>query len=419
MKQFLIVLKFEMNNYFKNKSFVLTTVLLMLLSVLLIAVPPFIPGLLGGNDSVGTASARESGADEEELEDLQSLGLVNMAWNEDEAEALQTKMPAEWKTYASPEDLEAAVTREEVEAGFVLTGEDSAEYVVLNNSVMDSLETQFSQTAVQVQREKLLTEKGFSPEEIKTLDNTSISMDTVILGKDSAANYLYTYILVFVLYFIILIYGQMIAVSVTTEKSNRAIEILVTSVNSNSLIYGKVIAGALSGVIQVGLILGAACGTYAVFRGAWGNILDPLLHIPVNVLAAYSIFSLLGYLLYSLIYGALGALVSKTEDISKSSSAVTMIYVVAFFIAIFGMNNSDSLLMKITSFIPFTAHNSMFIRIAMGSVQWWEIMVSLVILILSCIGMGWLAAKLFRFGTLRYGNPIKLRNALKVMRHQK
>ena len=94
-----------MNNYFKNKSFVLTTVLLMLLSVLLIAVPPFIPGLLGGNDGAGTASARERGADEEELEDLQSLGLVNMAWNEDEAEALQTKMPAEWKTYASPEDL--------------------------------------------------------------------------------------------------------------------------------------------------------------------------------------------------------------------------------------------------------------------------------------------------------------------------
>lgn len=419
MKQFLIVLRFEMNNYFKNKSFVLTTVLLMALSVLLIAVPPLIPGLLGGNSNAGAASAEESGADEEQNEDLQSLGLVNMAWEEDDLQKLQEQMPADWIIYSSAEELEEAVNQGTVEAGFVLTGVDSAEYVVLNNSVMDSLESRFSEIAVQIQKEKLLTDKGFSAEEIQELDAMAVSVDTVILGKDSAANYLYTYILVFVLYFIILIYGQMIAVSVTTEKSNRAIEILVTSVNSNSLIYGKVIAGALSGVIQVGLILGAACGTYAIFRDAWGNLLDALLHIPGNVLAAYGIFSILGYLLYSLIYGALGALVSKTEDISKSSSVVTMIYLVAFFIAIFGMNDSDSMLVRITSFIPFTAHNSMFIRIAMGSVQWWEILLSLLILVLSCIGMGWLAAKLFRFGTLRYGNPIKLRNALKGMRHQK
>ena len=68
-----------------------------------------------------------------------------------------------------------------------------------------------------------------------------------VLGKDGEQNYWYTYVLVFVVYFLIIFYGQMIATSVTTEKSNRAIEILVTSVNPNSLICGKVLAGRLQG----------------------------------------------------------------------------------------------------------------------------------------------------------------------------
>ena len=82
--------------------------------------------------------------------------------------------------------------------------------------------------------------------------------ETMILGKDSAMNYWYTYALIFILYFLIIFYGQMIAVSVTTEKSNRAIEILVTSVDSNSLIFGKVLAGAIGGIVQAGVILGSA-----------------------------------------------------------------------------------------------------------------------------------------------------------------
>lgn len=416
MKQFLTVLKFEMNNYFKNKSFVLTTVLLAVLGALAIAVPPMIPGLLDKGPSKESQSSQTEQAKEA---DLESLGIVNEALNDGDLEELMAAYSADWNTYDSQETLENAVEQEEVEAGFVVNGENSATYVVVNNSIYDSREEKFTQAMMEIQKVKLLEAQGISPDQIEALDSLTASVDTKVLGKNSAKNYWYTYVLVFVLYFIILFYGQMIAVSVTTEKSNRAIEILVTSVNSNSLIFGKVIAGALSGVLQVLVILTACCGTYAIFRDSWGNMLDMLFHIPGNVLAAYGVFAVLGYLLYALIYGALGALVSKTEDISKSSSLITMVYIVAFFIAMFGMGNSDSLLMRVTSFIPFTAHNSMFIRIAMGSVAWWEIGLSLLILVASCVGTGILAAKLFRFGTLRYGNPIKFSNAIKGMRNHK
>ena len=145
--------------------------------------------------------------------------------------------------------------------------------------------------------------------------------------------------------------------------------------------------------------------------------MDFLFDIPAYVLVTYIIFALLSYVLYAFIFGMLGALVSKTEDISKSSSPVLMIYIASFMIAIFGMTaNSDSMLMKVASFIPFTSGNAMFIRVSMGNVAVWEVIVSAIIIAASCVVAGILAAKIFRFGTLHYGNPIKLKNALKKMK---
>ena len=151
---------------------------------------------------------------------------------------------------------------------------------------------------------------------------------------------------------------------------------------------------------------------------AWGGILDRLFDIPSRVLISFSVFGILSYLLYAFIYGMLGALVSKTEDISKSATPVTLIYVVSFLIAMFGLNVSDSMLIKVASFIPFTSGNAMFIRISMGSVATWEILVSLILLAGTCVFTGILAAKIFRFGTLNYGNPIKITKAIKSIREK-
>ena len=100
--------------------------------------------------------------------------------------------------------------------------------------------------------------------------------EDVILGKDGINNFLYTYVMVFVLYFLILFYGQMIATSITTEKSNRAIEILVTSVDSTSLIFGKVLAGAIAGLVQTAVILGGAVLSYRFLGSGWNGQLDML-----------------------------------------------------------------------------------------------------------------------------------------------
>lgn len=427
MKQFLTVLKFELNNYLKNKSFVVTTFILALVIAAVVLVPTMIPGLLDEeNNEPEVGGSQEVVLDEDidaEAEDETELELLGICLKKDaglDAEMVKTLYPAEWSTYEDEDAMKQAVEMGKLEAGFVIQSPTEIVYVVNDLSMYDYLGDMFGQTLAECYKQQYLIDKGLTPEEITESENFYVNVTEEVLGKDSGQNYWYTYVLVFVVYFLIIFYGQMIATSVTTEKSNRAIEILVTSVNPNSLICGKVLAGAIAGVLQVGIILGSGFVSYSFVKDAWGGMLDFLFDIPTNVLIIYAVFAILSYLLYAFIFGMLGALVSKTEDISKSSSPVLMIYIVSFMIAIFGMSSdSNNIVMKVASYIPFTSGNAMFVRVAMGSVPTWEVIVSGVILAVSCGIAGMLAAKIFRYGTLHYGNPIKLKTALKKVAQQK
>ena len=418
MKQFLTVLKFELNNYLKNKGFMITTLVLALVIAAVVIVPTFIPGLLGEESKEAESGTSEENVidsedDKEDAEEVYGICIKKDASSVN-LEMISTVFPADWRNYDSEKEIKNAVEAGEVEAGFVMETPTDVTYVVNDLSMYDYLGDMFSQTLSECYKNQYLMEKGLTEEEITESQSFYVNVEEEVLGKDSGKNYWYTYVLVFVVYFLIIFYGQMIATSVTTEKSNRAIEILVTSVNSNSLICGKVLAGAISGVLQAGIILGSGFISYGFVKEAWGGLLDFLFDIPTNVLVIYAVFAVLSYLLYAFIFGMLGALVSKTEDISKSSSPVLMIYIVSFMIAIFGMtSNSNSIVMKVASYIPFTSGNAMFVRVAMGSVPVWEVTISAVLLAVSCVIAGVLAAKIFRFGTLHYGNPIKFKTALK------
>ncbi len=415
MKQFLTVLKFELNNYFKNKSFVLTTIVLMVLAAGIIALPGL---LMGRDDSSSVSGGAESGAAAEETDGTVALFDKNGNISDPAAFGEAMGMNIEWVICTDSAQVEDAVNEGNAEAGFIVEDLLHYTYVVENRSMSDTLQGAFSQAAAMSWRAQTLTEEGLDPAEIESLYQVQPQYETQILGKDSAGSYAYTYMLIMILYFLLIFYGQMIATSVTSEKSNRAIEILVTSVDSNSLIFGKVLAGAIAGLIQCVLILGSAVGTYQIFRESWGGLLDNVFDIPVPVWAAFGVFGMMGYLLYAFCFGMLGALVSKTEDISKASMPVLMIYIISFFIAIMGLNDSNSLLVRVASFIPFTSSNGMLIRISMGSVEMWEIIVSGALLAVFCVGAGILAAKIFRFGTLMYGNPIKFTTALKKIREK-
>ena len=414
MKRFAIVLKYELKEYFTNKVFMGLTAVLALLGVAALFLPRFVDmSGFTGVQVTGGGSGEETESDSGE----ESLYLYVDQAGVLQEEALGGMFPGVlWQEAEDADALRAAVEAQEAEAGFVITGATQYEYYVYNKAMTDSNTAVFDQAMKLFYRMNYSREKGWDLGEIAAMYDVPITVTEQILNKDSGSNYWYCYVLVIIVFMLIVYYGQMIAVSVTNEKSNRAIEVLVTSTSPNSLLFGKVIAGAIGGVFQMGVILGAVLLSYQLNRDQWGGMLDMFLHIPGDVLLAFAFFGLGGYLFYAFLYGAMGALVSKTEDISKSVSGLMVVVMGVYFFSLLQLMNVDGTVIKVLSFLPISSYSTMFARVAMGSVAAWEIVVSFLILVLSIIGTGVLGAKLYRMGTLRYGNPIKIGTALKDMR---
>ena len=93
-----------------------------------------------------------------------------------------------------------------------------------------------------------------------------------------------------------------------------------------------------------------------------------------------------------------------------------MIVMIVYVVVLMQLDNTDGIIVKVCSYLPFSSYCAMFVRIALGNVAMWEIVVSFAILVVSTVFVGWLAAKIYRMGTLRYGNPISIRTALKNLK---
>ncbi len=415
MKRFWIVLKYELKEYFTNKVFMGLTVVLVVLGAAALFLPRFVD--MSGFTGVQVVGDKEDDSTQDSQQGERPLFLYA-----DEAGVVQPQVLGEmfpdvdWQEADSADALRSLVENQEAQAGFLVTGATQYEYYVYNKGMTDHNTAVFDQAMKLFYRMQYSQQKGWDLGEITAMYDVPVTVTEQILNKDSGSNYWYCYVLVIIVFMLIVYYGQMIAVSVTSEKSNRAIEVLVTSTSPNSLLFGKVIAGAIGGVFQMGVILGAILLSYRVNREQWGGMLDMFLHIPGEVLIAFAFFGLGGYLFYAFLFGAMGALVSKTEDISKSVSGLMVVVMIVYFFSLMQLMNIDGPIIKVLSFLPISSYSTMFARVAMGSVAAWEIVVSFLILAASIAGTGILGAKLYRMGTLRYGNPIKIGTALKDLR---
>ena len=423
MKGFLSVLRFELTNYFKNKGYLITTGIIAAVLIVGLSLPSFfdmsklIPQLAPISSEDPSSSVTPDEVIDENKANYVIVDNNNILPDLNTLETAFTN--SSWTKVNTTAEAENIIKAGDAEAGFILESLNKYSYLVDNSGFTDTNQMIFENLLSSLNQQTYAIEHNLDINDLQSVIYPSFESDVTILGKDSANNFFYVYIFIFAMYMMILLYGQLIAVSVTSEKSNRAIEVLVTSASSNSLIFGKVIAAALASFLQVGIILASGMITYSLNSKAWNGILDGVFKVPSNILLTFILFGAIGYLFYSFIFGALGSLVSKTEDISSSIGPITMIFVIVFFISMFGLTNSDSLLIKIASFIPFSSSMTMLIRVAMGTVSNLEIIISFIILLISTILTALGAAKIYRLGTLIYGNPIKLRNALKWFKKEK
>lgn len=415
MKRLWTVYQFELLSYIKNKSFMISTIFL----AVVLGAATFLPRFVDMTDMLGIEdTVEESKEESEEEEEKAQFGIVDEKGYFAEKAILEQAFPdAEFTFMDSKKELKEAVEEEEIAAGFLVESDTKYQYYVLNRDMSDENQMIFGELLSMIHKQVYCAENGIDYASFVAEYEAPVDCEEKILGKDAADNFWYCYALVIVIFMVIIMYGVMIATSVTTEKSNRSIEVLVTSIDSKYLLFGKVFAGATAVVVQLGLILGAVLVGYSVNHTYWGDKLDMLLDIPAPVLGAFAVFGIGGFLFYAFLYGAMGALVSKTEDINKTAGNLQMIIMIVYFAVLFQLEKPDGMIMKVCSFLPFSSYSAMFVRIGMGSVELWEVIVSAVILFASIFAAGWIAAKIYRMGTLRYGNPIKFTKALKDARN--
>lgn len=407
MKQFGTILKFELRGYLKNKVFVGTTVFL----VIAIAIAMFIPNITAMFKS-------EEGAKDKTVmlvyaQDGELASLVRQYF-EPAFPDYEVKLAE-----GSLEDVKEQIISGSAECAFAMDSASSYTYYV-NNLTMYDANTALAETLLkEVCRVTAMLQYGLTPEQAEKVMSVEIESNVTALGKDQGQNFLYTYIMIMALYMVILLYGQMVATNVASEKSSRAMEVLVTSAKPSSMMFGKVLASCLAGLIQLVAVFGSALVFYNINKSAWGDnrIIESIFNIPVNLFVYMLVYFVLGFLIYAFLYGAIGSTASKLEDINTSVMPITFLFIIAFLVVMMSMTsgNTDNTLMKACSFIPFTSPMAMFTRICMSTVPWHEIALSIAILIGSTVGIGFLSAKIYSVGVLLYGTTPKLGAIIKAV----
>lgn len=405
MNNFFIVFKFELMGYIKKKSYIISTLILSLIVIIGMAIPRLFLNSSLNSESSGADKNKEKSVIA--VYDASNENVLNMDYLKSFFDKTDIKL------CSSKDEIEKLVKSEDVEAGFIVDSPNSYQYFVNNKGFSDYNQQTFESALSKMYRDKKMIDMGLNPNDIESIYSLNMESTVNILGKDATSSFGYTYVYIMFLYMVVLIYGQMIATSVTVEKSSRAMELLVTSTSSNSLIFGKVIGTVVATIIQVCIVFICAVISFKINKSALNDILTSIVQVPLNVIISFFVFGILGYVFYAFIFGTLGALVSKPEDLGSSLSSITIIYVVVFFAVLFGLQNPNNNLMTILSFIPFSSFMAMPVRIAMSGVGIVQVILSFIILLVSTILLGMLASKIYRRATLMYGNPIKIKNALK------
>lgn len=427
-----IVIEREYMERVKKKSFIITTILMPLLMLLLMSLPAILMSVLDGSEAT-VLVVDNSGRIGTRLTDTSEVKFRS----------------------ATPDVTVDSAMREQTE-GMVL---------VIPSNIVDSHRGQLKllssgpvslvvESTITGQVNKLVEEARLSEYNIENLDKimesvkSDVAISTLRTDKEdsealsSGLSYGLGVGLTFILYMFLLIYGQMVMTSIIEEKGNRVLEVVVTSVKPAQLMLGKIVGVALVAVTQMvlwGVILVMISGfllpailpadvmsdVTAVRMGDMTSVshqdnIEMIQAVAsftqvgdiIGLIALMTLFLVLGFLLYSSIFAAVGSTVDNIQDASQLSSFAVFPIVFGLIFAMLAAADPMGPLAFWTSLFPLTAPMVMVARIPAG-IPAWEIILSLVLLIISFLAMVWVAGKIYRIGIFMYGKKPSVKEIVK------
>jgi len=277
-----------------------------------------------------------------------------------------------------------------------------------------------------------------------------ISIETLTVSEDGSSKediveiyMILSYLMAFLIYMFVFLFGNMVMRSVIDEKSNRIVEVIVSTVNSVDLMFGKIIGVALVALTQfiiwIVLLLGittvassflmpemlqvptvaAGAPVPTEIPGEVGNVISILFSLDWGyMIGCFLIYFILGYLLYASMFAAIGAAVDNEADTGQLTLPVTIPLIIGLFIMLNTFEHPNSDLSFWASIIPWTSPMVMLARIPFGVVPLWQLALSIVLLALTFLATAWASAKIYKTGILLYGKKSTVKDLFQWLKQK-
>ncbi len=400
MRDIVTVSKFTLKEMIKRKVFIITTIIIMALIVLGFNLPNIINIFSKGSISEGSKILI---ADNENIFEgkLKEIDGKEMGYS------LKIKT-------SSLDEIKKDIESHKVNAGIIVERENNEitfRYIVNDTMAMmpEDLGEQLEKLYTNIQIEKL----GLSETEIKQITPTfdvQVEQTETIKG-----NTLVITLLSILLFYAIYFCAYQVSSSITTEKTSKIMETLVTSTSPRTIVIGKTIGIGLGGLIQILILILTAVVSAKLFlsKAMLDLVLTSTQVSPLN-LTLMIIFFILGYYLFAFIYALSGSTVSKPEDIQAAATPVTLLTIAGFYLSEMVINKPVGSLTNFATICPISSPFAMPARVMMGLSSPSEIILSLAVLIVSIIVVAHVAIKIYSNAILNYGTKMTIKDLVKM-----
>ena len=409
MRNLITVAEFTIKDMIRRKSFIISMIIILVLIVVGFNVPNIIKSIKGDSDW----SSKILLVDSENIFEG-SLEILNseeapynfIIKNEDITED-------EIKTKIETGEIDSCLKFTKNDTGIVV--DYYIESVVSFGEIPSDVLSNFSSLYKDIQISKL----GLTEEELIKL-NKPFNVNTIETDENAAqGNQFVVMLLSLALFMAIHFFAYQVSSSITTEKTSRIMETLITSTKPWVIVVGKTVGAGIVGLLQV-LIIGITAVISAnIFlpEGALEGILD-MSNITPMLAITTTIYFILGYFLFAFLYALTGSTVSKPEDINSANSPIAMVEVAGFYLAYFSMMNPSNNINVVASILPISSPFSMPFRVMMGTATTGELVTSLLVLVATIILIAKISIKIYSSAILNYGTKLSFKDIFKLYKNK-
>ena len=407
MRDLWTVTEFTMKEMLRRKSFIISTLIILVIIIVGINIPNILKLFTDGSETgerlliVDSSNVFEG--------NLSSLEQMNTGY--------EVQISNENISF---DDIKSKIENKEIDDAIIVEQTDDnikIRYIVESTTMMAGVPENVISAINTIYSNMQINKLQLTPEQIASITpNFEYSLEQTE-EQEVQGNVLAIMLLSIVLFYAIYFCAYQVSSSITTEKTSKIMETLVTSTSPKTIVLGKTVGIGIVGLLQVCLLVAVALITaYTCLEpGTLDSILDMSNFTPYLAIITI-IYFILGYVAYALMYALTGSTVSKPEDIQSANGPVAIIAVIGFYLSYFTMMNPTSDLNVFASMLPISSPFCMPFRIMMGLASTTDVVISILILLVTIFIIAKVAIKIYSNAILNYGTKMSFADLIKVYR---